>query len=315
MQNLYFYPKLNDELLQNCGCTVSKYQFTYIYQGQVFELQQKGTSTIKITDPREIWKIETEGLNLETTVKIAYPHLLYGQNGVACTGAKLGICIIWTNKALTQTGCILPEYDSTTPSGRICRFSHMFGPGELAGDLELTISVYIQEAATEVLPTENSLMNEAGVSVGEIDSVILDFSSIYMEFPIEEVKSDKEPMWWVEFSQWEDPTTCDEFTKDNICLYLNPHYPTCPMTDGTVKNMDLLIDILATTYFMIFQRLTDEQLKKTRQNIGLQPNSICSILHEFIEDCTDLHFESPEKLLKSLQVEIRNRLTTAGDVE
>jgi hypothetical protein len=60
---------------------------------------------------------------------------------------------------------------------------------------------------------------------------------------------------------------------------------------------------------MIFQRLTEEQLRKTRQNIGLQPNSICSILHEFIKDCEDLHFESPEKLLKSLQMEIRKRLT------
>ena len=34
-------------------------------------------------------------------------------------------------------------------------------------------------------------MNEEGVSIGEIDSVILDFNSIYMEFPIEEYKSDK----------------------------------------------------------------------------------------------------------------------------
>lgn len=309
MQNLYFYPKLNDEMVKNCGCVVSKYEFTYTYQGQVFELQQKGTSTVKISDPREIWKIESEGLNLETTVKIAYPHLLYGQNGVACTGADIGICIIWTNKTLTQTGCILPEFDTTTPSGRVCRFSHSFGPGEIAGDLELTISAYIRKAASEVLPGEESLMNEEGVSIGDLGAVVLDFNSIYMDFPIEEFKSDKEPLWWVEFSQWEDPTSCDGFTKDNICLYLNPYYAACPMTDGNIKNLDLLIDILATTYFMIFQRLTDEQLRKTRQNIGLQPNSICSILHEFIKDCEDLHFEPPEKLLKSLQMEIRKRLT------
>ena len=98
-----------------------------------------------------------------------------------------------------------------------------------------------------------------------------------MEFPIEEYKSDKEPLWWVEFSQWEDPKTSDEFTKDNICLYLNPYYSACPMTDGTIKNVDLLIDILATTYFMIFQRLSDDDLRATRQDIGLQSNSICSI--------------------------------------
>ena len=44
-------------------------------------------------------------------------------------------------------------------------------------------------------------------------------------------------------------------------------------------------------------------------------NSICSILHQFIEDCEEeLHFETPERLLKSLQREIRNRLM-AGDEE
>ena len=87
------------------------------------------------------------------------------------------------------------------------------------------------------------------------------------------------------------------------------------MTDGTIKNIDLLIDILATTYFMIFQRLSDDDLRATQQDIGLQPNSICSILHQFIEDCEEYpHFEHPEKLLKSLQKEIRNRLT-AGDEE
>lgn len=315
MQNIYFYPKLTEELLKNCGCDAPKYKFSYSYQDQKFGLMQKGTSTIRISDPREIWKIESEGLAWERTIKIAYPHLLYGKEGVACTGAEIGICIIWTNKTLTQTGCILPKTDITTPQGRVCEFSHAFGPGEIIGDLELTVSMYIKKRASEIQCGEESLMNEEGVSIGEIDSVILDFSSIYMDFPIEEFNSDKEPLWWVEFSQWEDPKTSDGFTKDNICLYLNPHYSACPMTDGNIKNLDLLIDILATTYFMIFQRLSDDDLRATQQDIGLQPNSICSILNQFIMDCAEpLHFESPEKLLKSLQNEIRNRLT-AGDEE
>ncbi len=314
MQNIYFYPKLTGELLENCGCDAPKYKFTYSYQNQEFGLLQKGTSTIRISDPREIWKIESEGLTLERTIKIAYPHLLQGHEGIACADAEIGICIIWTNKTLTQTGCILPEADITTPQGRMCKFSHMFGPGEMIGDLELTVSMYIKKPADKILSGEESLMNEEGVSIGEIDSVVLDFNSMYMDFPIEEFKSDKEPLWWVEFSQWEDPKASDGFTKDNICLYLNPYYPACPMTDGNIKNIDLLIDILATTYFMIFRRLSDDDLRATQQDLGLQPNSICSILHQFLEDCEEpLHFESPEKLLKSLQKEIRNRLTVGDD--
>lgn len=294
---------------------IQKNTVTQIENKIVKNNEPKFEATIRISDPREIWKIETEGLNFEKTVRIAYPNLLFGKDGVACSDAEIGICIIWTNKKLTQTGCILPETDVITPQGRVCKFSYSFEPGMITGDLELTVSAYIKKAANVIRSDEEILMNEEGVSIGEIDSVILDFNSIYMEFPIEEYKSDKEPLWWVEFSQWEDPKTSDEFTKDNICLYLNPYYSACPMTDGTIKNVDLLIDILATTYFMIFQRLSDDDLRATRQDIGLQSNSICSILHQFIEDCEEeLHFETPERLLKSLQREIRNRLM-AGDEE
>ena len=105
--------------------------------------------------------------------------------------------------------------------------------------------------------------------------------------------------------------TIDMFTKENVCLYLNPHYSACPMTDGTIKNLDLMIDILASAYFMMFKRLSEDQLKATRQNIGLAPNSICSILHYFISTCNDpeLRFESDEALMKTLQMNIRAKLT------
>ena len=154
-------------------------------------------------------------------------------------------------------------------------------------------------------------MNEEGVSVGEIETVVVDFNSVFMDFPIEEYSSDKEPRWWIEFQQWEDPRSIDMFTKENVCLYLNPYYSACPMTDGNIKNIDLMIDILASAYFMMFDRLSDDELRATRQNIGLAPNSICSILNYFIGTCNDpeLRFDSPEALMKTLQMNIRKKLT------
>ena len=69
--------------------------------------------------------------------------------------------------------------------------------------------------------------------------------------------------------------------------------------------------LLASAYFMMFKRLSEDQLKATRQNIGLAPNSICSILHYFISTCNDpeLRFESDEALMKTLQMNIRVKLT------
>lgn len=301
-------------MLEASGVSVDKYHFRYLYQDNYFGLQQKGTAIIKLSDPLDLWKIETEGLLLEKTVRIAYPDLLKGKNGVACSDAELGICIVWTNKKLSQTGIILPKSDIVGPQGRICRFEHFYEPGTISGDLELVLSMYIKKAAPNVQEDEKDLINEAGVTVGELESVVLDFNSIYMEFPIEEFRSENEPLWWVEFSEWEDPKTVDMFTKDSLCLYLNPYYDGCPAPStnesiNKIKNFDLLVDILSQTYLMMFQRLSDDDLRATRQNIGLVTNSICSILHQFIEDCyEELHWESPEKLLKSLQINIRKKL-------
>lgn len=314
MENILFYPTLTPDMLESSGLSVDKYRFTYVYQDKCYGLQQKGTTTFKLSDPLDIWNVETEGLTIDKTIRFAYPDLLKGKDGVVCRGAEFGVCIIWTNQKLTQTGIILPISDVINPQGRTCKFHYVFEPGKLSGNLELSLSMFVKIEASHILEDEEDLINEAGVTVGEIEHVVLDFNSLYMEFPIEEFRSEIEPLWWVEFSEWEDPKTIDMFTKDSLCLYLNPYYDACPAPSAneagnSIKNFDLLVDILAQTYLMIFQRLSDDDLKATRQNIGLTDNSVCSILHQFIEDCyEELHWESPEKLLKSLQVNIRKRL-------
>lgn len=310
MNNLYFYPRLTDELKDECGLTTGKYEFSYSYQGNNYILEQKGSSFIKLMDPNEIWKIESEGITFTKTVSIAYPHLLVGSKGIACTDASIGICIMWTNKTLTQAGCILPNSDTETDIERICKFNYTFEPGSIKGDLELSVIFYLKKRADNILPGEEILINEEGVTIGEIETVVLDFNSIYMEFPVEELDSPTEPLWWVYFSQWDDPKV-DLFDRENICLYLNPHYDACPMVGEKIKNLDLLIDIMAMTYFLIFQKIDEFQdaLRATKEDLGLENNSICSIMHQFIECCPDtLHFESQEALLKSLQSNFRQML-------
>ncbi len=315
MSNLFFYPKLTDELKNACGLSVDKYVFTYEYQDKYYGLKQKGNNTVKISDPLEIWGIETEGISFSKTVSIAYPHLLYGANGIACKNASIGVCIMWTNKTLTQTGCILPESDVETNTGRICTFNYTFEPGTIKGDLELSVIFFLKEKANNILPGEERLNNEEGVEIGEIETVVLDFNSIYMEFPIEEYNSANEPLWWVYFSEWEDPKV-DLFDRENICLYLNPYYSACPMVGEEIKNLDLLIDILATTYLLVFNKISEnsDDMKATQQNLGLENNSICSIMYQFIESCKEpLHFESQEALLRSLEINIRKMLGEGDD--
>lgn len=313
MDNLKFYPYLTDDLMEKSGCMIEKFQFFYYPNDMEAPLrgEKKGVGVIKITDPLDMWSLAQDGITFKKKVSIAYPDFLFGAEGIACKNAEIGICIMWTNNRLTQTGLILPNSDITTAAGRTCYFEHTFNPGEVEGDLQLSVCLYVKKSASEILDGEEELMNEEGVTIGELDDIVVDFDSVNMEFPIEELYSDKEPLWWIEFSQWEDPKSLEKFTKDNICIYLNPYYSACPMTDGNIKNVDLLIDILVTSYLMIFERLSEEDLQATRNDVGLEANSICSILHQFIGECnkTELRFESPEALLRTLQINLRAKLT------
>lgn len=313
MERILFYPTLTPDMLESAGVAVDDYVFSFNYQGKTLPLQSEGTVTKKLRDDLEIWKIETEGLGFRKTVSIAYPALLKGRTGVVCQGAELGIAIVWTNRKLTRTGIILPEFDKETPEGRKSVFQYYFAPEMLSGDLELAITFFVKTKAEIVLPGEEDLINEAGVTVGEIEKTILDFNSLFMDFPIEEFWSENDPLWWVEFSEWEDPTTVDMFTRDSLCLYLNPFYDACPsinVDQGKTKNNDMLIEILAQTYLLAFRRLSEEELKATIHDVGLSNYSVCSVLHQFIKNCEfELHWESPEKLLKSLQINIRKMLS------
>lgn len=314
MQDICFYSQLTPDLQESCGYSSDKYIFTYHYQGEIHALQQKGTTTLRLIDALDIWDVESEGLHIEKTVRIAYPKLLYGPDGIACRDAEIGICIIWTNRKLTQTGIILPISDVTTAHGRVCKFDYSFQPGSISSDLDLEVSMYIMHSASNIHQDEENLINDTGATLGTAEGVSVDFNDRVMAFPIEEFPSDTDPLWWVEFSEWEDPRGTDMFTRDNVCLFLNPKYESCPVpsiTDNSIRNLDLLVDILAQTYLMMFYRLSEDDRHATRLGIDLAPNSICSVLHQLIEECNDmdgLHFESPQMLLRSLQVNIRKKL-------
>lgn len=47
--------------------------------------------------------------------------------------------------------------------------------------------------------------------------------------------------------------------------------------------------------------MSDEDLYATKYDVGLSPNSICSIMHQFILGCDNLQWESDENLLKAFK--------------
>ncbi len=304
---MFFYPTLTDELKDAAGISSMPYTFSYSVEGIDYKLVGKGKSVVKFDD--EAWKIERDGLRIRRRVVVEYPDVLHGGLGIACSDAELGLCIIWTNRSLTQMGTILPQNEYESDSSKIYEFDYEFAPGTLKGDLNLEMQLYIRKPAINIQSDEKSLMNDEGVTVGIIDETHLDFGNMYMEFPITEVNNKKLPMWWLELSDWSEPKE-DLFNEDNLCIYLNTAYESCPRLGDTIKHADVLIDIITTAYVMLFKRVMDcGCLADTINDVGLEQGSISKILFYFKDSCeNEIDFSTEERMHKSIWMNVADMI-------
>ena len=314
MENLFFYPTLNDELKEQAGISISSFGFSYFSDGELKALKPKGKNNIKLEDSWESWKVDMDGLHIKREITIEYPEILYGKNGIACKNAEIGFGIIWTNRTLTQMGTILPIQEYNSGAIKHVVFEFDFNPGEIIGDLELETMLYIKKASVEILPEEERLMNDPGVKIGILDECRLDFGSIYMDFPIQERNSKKMPLWWLDIGVWTDPRQ-DLFNEDNLCLYLNSAYDCCPRVGEKIKNSDVLIDIIATAYTMIFQKIYEMgYLSQTINDVDLEPGSISKIMFYFWSGCkTAIDTSSIERMHKTIWMNVATMINGGDD--
>ncbi len=307
---MFFYPTITDELKESAGYNSSNYSFSYLLDGVEKKLSAKGKNSIKLEDPLETWNVENDGIRIHRTISFEYPEMLYGENGIASRNAELGLCIKWINHSLTQMGTILPINMYADGAIKFYEFDYRFEPGTIKGDLSLSLQIYLKKSAESVLENEGHLLNEEGVTAGTLDDIRLDFDNSYMEFPIQEISNKSQPLWWLEIGDWTDPTT-DLFNEENVRIYLNTAYESCPKFGEEIKHEDVLVDILATAYTMLFNKVAEmEYLKQTIDNTDLEPGSISKILFYFKDSCnTDLDFSSTERLHKSIWMNVAAMLS------
>ena len=309
MENLFFFPTIDEQMLEDSGCYGTDYEFGYYLDGTFRTLNQAGNNTVRLEDPLDVWNLDNDGLRIMRAVTIEYPGVLKGPQGVICTKAELGVCIIWNNRFLKQMGYILPAETIERDGKKGYIFSHYFPPGEILGDLILNTVIYVKKSAETVENEEEHLINETGVTVGTIDSMLLNFSNTNMEFPMVDVNDNNQPLWWLELNQWEDPRK-DPFNEDYVCLYLNSYYECCPKVGESIKNLDLLIEIISSAYLLIFQKIEDMGfLNATLNDDGLEPGSISKVMFYFYSrQLHPLKFEPGDALLKSIHQNVEAML-------
>ena len=315
MENLLFYSVLDENLAKEAGIVAGSYNFTYKVDGQELPLLLKKKRSYVLEDTSESWKLESDGLRIRRSVTIEYPDLLYGRNGIVPTDAEFGVCIIWNNYSIKQIGYIFPVKEDINGDSVQYSFDYVFKPGELIGAFLLETVLYLKKAAPILKEEESSLINKTGVNIGTIDAIDINTASLNMDFPVRDVNDKDQPLWWLELN-WDDPRK-DLFDENTVCLYLNFYYNYCPRIGDTIKNEELLIEIMATVYLMIFKQIEfsgDEILKNTIEGVGLEPGSVSMMMNYFCDSGSPINFNSIDKMQKTIHEKVRMMLT-AGENE
>lgn len=298
MKELYFYPTLNEANAKDFGIDIGELVFSYN------DIALKTDESGVLRNPVEkTWLVQNNGMTMRTSIRLKTPEKLYGKDGVACSGAKIGFYAIWSNPSTMQAdSCILNSVD-----GINFELRQTFSPEMIKGTLNLTIHAFVESPAETVSEEESFLMNDSGVSIGVVATKSVLLNDDHLSFPIIKVKEDDKPLWWVTLD-WEDPKV--ERFDNCITVFLNKKFKTYPKSG---KDAEFLCTIIASVYFFVIKKLKmqDGDIIRSLFNGSdeFEEFSVCAVMSHFCGMLQFLDFDkmvslTDEKLLAEIQKEI-----------
>lgn len=298
MKELYFYPTLNEANAKDYGIDIGELVFSYN------DIALKTDESGVLRNPVEkTWLVQNNGMTMRTSIRLKTPEKLYGKDGVACSGAKIGFYAIWSNPSTMQAdSCILNSVD-----GINFELRQTFSPEMIKGILNLTIHAFVESPAETVSEEESFLMNDSGVSIGVVATKSVLLNDDHLSFPIIKVKEDDKPLWWVALD-WEDPKV--ERFDNCITVFLNKKFKTYPKSG---KDAEFLCTIIASVYFLVIKKLKmqDGDIIRSLFNGSdeFEEFSVCAVMCHFCGMLQFLDFDkmvslTDEKLLAEIQKEI-----------
>lgn len=307
-----FFPLLNSTLLNKIGYEASEYDLFYIYEEETrllnsnsFEEKRSSSDFIKIIDEHGEWTPDKHELSYKKTITINNHRFLFGDNGVACDDAILGVAIGWTSKTSNQRGMEIVGYFDFSEEYVNFEYEGIFLPGTIKGKITFEVVLFLAESGNPAL-NQSHLANKSGMILGSLDTVNVFIDGDGSMFPIVEVQEPSQPLWWVN-CDWIDPTT-DSFSEENVKICLNrSHASYRTMFSNNVMNSPLLLEIVASSIAIILIKLKDgEYWQEILSKSNFEPGSIAQAAIYFIE-VFDLEMDSPEKLALTLRNGLENK--------
>ena len=298
--DILFFPSLTEELSKKIRFQKTKYSFFYTdNEGEEHELKDEPVEALSsifcIKDEEGKWDQDKHNIGFRRQCRLRTFQCLFGERGIACKNAVLGIAVIWTSPDSKQRGAI-PVATFTVQDQIVeTKIEKLFERAQLRGQVDFSTVLYIASAGVPE-PGEGHLANTNGYLLGELESYSVKLDGKGSTFPVFEVYAPGQPLWYVK-CDWIDPTQ-DSFSE-NVSINLNTAHKNYRYIDRKQKsfNGQLLSEIMAAAISIIIEkiRLQSAYWDQIMNNDNLDEGSVGQAVFYFA-DTLEWDLSTPESV-------------------
>ena len=297
---ILLYPSLNEDFISRIRFQKQRINFYYTDKDdEEYELIDEPIEALSsvycIKDENGVWTQDDNNLCFRRKYCLRTFQCLFGENGIACADAKLGIAIQWTSSDSRQRGVIRIGEFGINDSILEAEAEKRFGKAQLRGIVNFTTVLYIAKAG---MPNENEkhLANTDGYILGELDSFTIKLDGSSSTFPVFEVSEPGQPLWFVK-CDWIDPTT--DLFSESVSINLNTAHKNYAYIDRTQKQYDsqLLAEVMASAITLIVEKVRFEHGYWDQIMAGedLEQGSVGQAIYYF-KETLDWDLSTPESV-------------------
>lgn len=261
-------------------------------------------NTLLLKDKRAIWNVDDYPFYISREIHIANADRLYGQEGIACSDATIGVAIKWSSKDSNRRDVFdLGEIVNTKEEQRLKIEKGVLNG--LRGKVELTTIIYLKKNG---IPQngEAHLANIPGTILGELDTTNICLDGSGSIFPIFVTSIPGGPLWDVTCN-WEDASV-DSF-EETVSIVFNSNHRNYRYINRNDKkfNSQLLIEILASALTLVIEKMREDD-KDFSSFTYCSEGSVAAAIRYF-QDKLDVDLGTPLKSSKSLRLLLEKRFT------
>lgn len=302
--SISLFPTLDEKLKGKIRYQVTQYELFYVRDDTEYVLRAEeiDNSIImhKLIDDEGVWTPDNYSIHIRRKYSLSTYQCLFGERGIACKNAVLGLGLVWTSSDSKQRG-VIPIGELINSNNDILEeLEYKFPKGQLRGSIELTTVIYLKSAGTPRWGEEH-LANEYGCILGELDKFIIQLDGTGSVFPISEMNEVGQPLWYVK-CDWDDPTY-DQFIEC-VCVHINTAHKNYKFLDKTKKTFDeqLMKEIMASALVIIISKLKSQvgYWENTISGEQLQQGSVSEAINYFI-NTLEWDVSTPEAMSLSIR--------------